>query len=289
MTETELQELGLGCLQEWTPHDSNHYVGSFFLRELRGKPRLSQAWGRLELSEGEGGCYTSTFLVGTGHPSSVWLPVSNRTGLDRTISLVLLPFLAGILRNCSSGPDIQNGPDELLNCYKHTCPMGLPRTGAPQLGDQCIPSSNLTSGLQVPLTLFCTFLPAHPCPARCSQGAHSMYSESTCGPLVCGPGESQRPCPDASHRQHMPSHLKDWGSTNRWTSDERTLNHTAAPPPGPLPSLGAVPALLPRAPGLRRRGSSPCPQPLPALCPHLMPVLTRWLILAPHQTVIMGE
>lgn len=83
-------------------------------------------------------------------------------------------------------------------------------------------------------------------------------------------------------------HFEDWETTNHWTSGH--INHTAPPPYGPFPSLRccACPAAqCPRAP--KERGSAPCPQPLPALCPHLMPVLTRWLILASHQTVIMGE
>lgn len=50
------------------------------------------------------------------------------------------------------------------------------------------------------------------------------------------------------------------------------MNHTALPPSGPFPSLGAVPVLGPQG-SQGSQGSAPCPQPLPAPCPHLMPVL----------------
>lgn len=116
---------------------------------------------------------------------------------------------------------------------------------------------------------------------------HTACTPSTCGSLVSGPG-LQQPCPDASHLQNVPSHLEDWETTNHWTSDAHEPHSASSFRPISLSWCCVRPAAQgPRA--QKERGSAPRPQPLPALCPHLMPMLTRWLILASHQTVIMGN
>lgn len=74
---------------ETSPEQSGLYVDSFILSDLRGEAGLSQ--GTSPLGD-EGGSHANTFLVGTGPPSTICLPVPNCPGLDRAIPLVFTAF-----------------------------------------------------------------------------------------------------------------------------------------------------------------------------------------------------
>lgn len=78
---------------------------------------------------------------------------------------------------------------------------------------------------------------------------------------------------DPSNPVQMPSHLKEWETTNYRTSDGHEPHSASSFWPVSLSGCCTCPAAQdPRAPK-GSQGSAPCPQPLPAPCPHLMPVL----------------
>lgn len=92
---------------EISPEQSGLYVDSFILSDLRGVAGLSH--GTYPLGD-EGGSHANTFLVGTGPPSMVCLPVPNLTEQSPWCSL---PSPAGVLQNSSN-------PDKVLGRYQMT-------------------------------------------------------------------------------------------------------------------------------------------------------------------------